>query len=166
MLTFEIATPAARAEVEDILRRSYGRLLAVAYPQELITRVIPVVSRAQDDLLGSGSYVLARVADGALAAVGGWTLDAPGRGPRTPGLAHIRHVATDPDRGRQGIGRALIAYLVSDASARGGARQVEALATRNAERFYAACGFRRIDEVDVPLGPGIALPSVRMRTPA
>jgi hypothetical protein len=28
--------------------------------------------------------------------------------------------------------------------------------------FYAALGFRRIEEIDIPLAPGIVFPAVRM----
>jgi N-acetylglutamate synthase-like GNAT family acetyltransferase len=73
----------------------------------------------------------------------------------------VRHVATDPDVVRQGIGRRLMQHVMEDA-ARAGVRRMECLSTRTAVPFYTALGFRAVGPTDVPLQPGIVFPAVRM----
>ena len=159
-LTLEIATPAHRAEVDALLEASYTALLSPAYSSDLLARALPRITRAQDALLSSGRYVLLRDGAGHLVGAGGITLGAPGTGDRRPGLAHIRHVAVDPAHTGKGVGRHLLTHLLNIALSDGAAR-VEALSTLNAEPFYAAMGFRRVEALDVALGD-LPFPSIRM----
>lgn len=48
-------------------------------------------------------------------------------------------------------------------SRKAGAGAIQALSTRTAVRFYGALGFQALDEVEIPLAPGIVFPAVRMR---
>ena len=160
-LRFEATTLDDRDEVERLLGAGYPHFLKAIYPADVLDRAMPFVTGAQDALLTSGTYFLVRNDAGRAVAAGGWTFAAPGGGAATPGLAHLRHVVTDPARAREGNGRALIRYLAASARA-AGAERLEALSTRNAVPFYKACGFETRERIDVELMPGVVLPSVRM----
>ncbi|WP_102223432.1 GNAT family N-acetyltransferase [Acidimangrovimonas sediminis] len=148
---------ASRADltaIDALLSRSYGRQLAMAYPPSLVVMAVPILSRAQPRLIGSGTYYVAEEA-GMIVGAGGWT-----RGV-FPGFAHVRHVVTDAGRGRSGIGRAVLEHGFATARAAGMTR-LACMATLNAEGFYARLGFRSLGRISVPLGPGIDFPAVRM----
>ena len=158
-VTIRPATPADLPRVDALLARSYPRLLARDYPPSVLVAVVPAIGRAKPALLASGTYWLAE-ADGAVLAVGGWTAAAPSGG-GTPGIGHVRHVATDPDHTRRGHARAVMARAMAQAAARG-VRRLECLSTRTAVPFYAALGFRAAEALDVPIGGAIPFPAIRM----
>ena len=116
---------------------------------------------AQDALLTSGTYWVARDGDGIALGAGGWTRERPGHGSITPGLGHIRHVVARLGRTREGIGRALMDRVLASARVAGMAR-LEALSTLTAVPFYAACGFRTEERVDVRFPSGAVLTAERM----
>ncbi len=167
-LTLRLATPADMAAVDALLARSYPALLKADYPPSVLVTAVPIIARARPELLASGRYFV--VMEGARAVgAGGYSLAAPGsrggpEGAAEAGLAHIRHVATDPEQTRRGIGRALMQRVFSAAAAEGVAR-FDCLSTRTAVPFYAAMGFRALGEVQIPLAAGVAFPAVRMQRP-
>lgn len=148
------AVPGDLGAVERLLQRSYPRLLAADYPPSLMVMAVPLLARAQPRLLASGRYFVAVGPDGRILAAGGWS---GGRG----GQGEVRHVATDPDATRRGIGRALMGAVLGDAKAAGVTRMV-CLATRTAVPFYRALGFEEAGQVVITLRPGIDFPAVRM----
>ena len=148
----------ARA-VEFVLRSSYSVLLAGAYPGELIGRVLPHMTRANPQLLASGTYYLAEVGSVPVGC-GGWTAEKPGTSEIVSEIGHIRHFATDPGWVRCGVGRALYARCETDARD-AGIRTLECYSTLNGEAFYAALGFRRIGRIRVPMGQS-GFPAVHM----
>ncbi len=164
--TLRRAYPGDLAAVDGLLSRSYPRLLAADYPPSVMVTAVPIIARARPELLASGRYFL--VLDGArVLGAGGYSLAAPGArggpgGAEAAGLAHIRHVASDPDAVRQGIGRALMEQVFAAAAAEG-VQRFDCLSTRTAVPFYAALGFRVLGETVVPLGPGIGFPAIRMQ---
>lgn len=163
-LTLRLATSLDLGAVDALLARCYPRLLAADYAPSVRVTALPIIARAQPLLLASGRYWLALGDDGRLLGAGGWSLGAPratGPGPRSPLTAHVRHVATDPDALRRGVGRTILMRCIDGARA-AGAQRMECLSTRMAVPFYAALGFRGAEEVTVPLAPGIAFPAVRM----
>jgi GNAT superfamily N-acetyltransferase len=167
-LTLRHATPRDLSAVDALLARSYPRLLAPDYPPSVLVTAVPIIARARPELLASGRYWLAEDATRHLVGAGGWSASAPapsdgsgGAGGLRQGLAHVRHVATDPDALRRGIGRALMARVMAEAGAAGFAA-MECLSTRTAVPFYAALGFRQIGAVEVGLRPGISFPATRM----
>jgi GNAT superfamily N-acetyltransferase len=155
------ATPADAAAVSAILAASYPALMRDAYPDELLVRALPLITRANPALLESGSYHLALLEDGEAVACGGWSHRPPERDSREPGLAHIRHFATHPDWTGRGAGRAIYERCAAEARAAGFTR-FTCYSSRNGEPFYAALGFRRLREILVPMGPGLRFPSVLM----
>jgi GNAT superfamily N-acetyltransferase len=154
------AGPADLAAVDRLLSRSYPRLLAADYPPSTLVLAIPRIARARPELLASGTYFLAEDAEGRLLAAGGWT-PATATGTTVRDTGHVRHVATDPDALRQGVGRALMARVMQDARD-GGMLWLDCLSTRTAVPFYTALGFRTLFPTEVQLAPGISFPVVRM----
>ncbi|SLN22866.1 GNAT family N-acetyltransferase [Pseudooctadecabacter jejudonensis] len=160
MFTIRPTTSKDIGQVDTLLARSYPRLLKGDYPASILVMALPLISRAQPDLITSGTYYGVEHA-GRLLGAGGWTVAAPGGGAVTRGVGHIRHVATDPDTTRQGVGRALMDHILATAQAQG-LRRMMCLSTRTAEPFYTAMGFETGTKVTVPLGPGIDFPAVEM----
>ncbi len=162
--TFSIrrADPGDLSSVDRLLGRSYPKLLAPDYPPSILVLVVPIICRAQPDLLASGRYFLAVDTAGQVLAAGGWSFGKPrGLAGEARDTCHVRHVATDPDITRRRIGRRLMTHVMQDAR-QGGVRWLDCLSTRTAVPFYAALGFRALYPTEVPLGPGISFPAVRM----
>jgi len=161
-VTLRRARPDDRAAVDQLLARSYPRLLAADYPPSVMVLAVPIIALARPELLASGRYFLALDQQGLAVASGGWSLARPdGAAGAGVAIGHVRHVATDPDRTRQGIGRRLMREVMEDA-ARTGVRQLDCLSTITAVPFYTALGFRVLAPTDVQLAPGIVFPAVRM----
>ena len=165
------ATPDDLSALDTLLQRSYPRLLKADYPPSVLVTALPIIVRARPELLASGRYFVAvDSADGRLLGAGGYSLAAPAPrgaalGPREERIGHIRHVVSDPDRLRQGVGRAVMACVLTAARAEG-VTVFDCLSTRTAVPFYTALGFRTLGVAIVPLAPGIDFPAVRMRRDA
>lgn len=155
------------AVVDGLLARSYPRLLAADYPPSVMVTALPIISRARPELLASGRYYLAFGGDGKLLGAGGWSAAAPGPSDQledpasTARIGHVRHVATDPDAARQGVGRAVMTAVLR-AAREAGVTRMECLSTRTAVPFYMSLGFGVVGPVEVPLRPGIVFPAVQM----
>lgn len=161
-ITIRRAGPGDLDAVDRLLARSYPRLLAADYPPSTMVLAVPIIARARPELLASGRYFLAVQTTGRVVGAGGWSVARPGGpGGLDKETGHVRHVATDPDVIRQGVGRKLMHEAMADA-ARAGVRRMECLSTRTAVPFYAALGFRVVGPAEVPLQPGIVFPAVRM----
>ena len=149
------------ASIDALLSRSYPALLKADYLPSTLVTAIPLLSRANPSLVSSGTYFVAEVG-GEILGAGGWTPGAPPGGARKRRVGHIRHVATDHTQVRRGIGRQLMAHIVSDAAS-AGIVQLECFSTLTAEPFYVACGFRTLGPMSVTLREGIDFPAVHMR---
>jgi GNAT superfamily N-acetyltransferase len=114
-----VAMPADAAAVASVLRPSYAELMAVAYPPDLLARALPLITRANSELLASGTYYLVLSDEGDAAGCGGWTPHPPGASEPDPRRAHIRHFATHPAFLRRGVGRLLYSRCEADARAAG-----------------------------------------------
>ena len=149
------------APFDALLARSYPRLLAADYPPSVLVTALPLISRAQPALVTCGTFFVA-YRGASLVGGGGWTRQAPGsRGGVQDAIGHIRHFATDASSVRSGVGTALMRRVLNSALTRG-VFEMECLSTRTAVPFYERAGFVALDEVKVPLRPGISFPSVRM----
>jgi len=160
----EIRIRTARADdlaaIERVLAASYPVLMAAAYDGAVLARALPMMTRAQPGLVGSGTYYVA-LADGEIVGCGGWSREMPDV-PAEAGVAHIRHFAVASDWIGRGIGRAL--YRRCEERARGaGIRVFECWSSLNGEPFYRALGFSRLAAIEVPMSPGTSLPSIHMR---
>lgn len=150
MLTVRPATLADIGAVDSLLRRSYGPLLRADYPPSTLVLALPAMARAQPRLLASGRYFLAETG-GEIVGAGGWSPEAPGGGRVTPGLGHVRHLATDARAVRRGVGRALIDRVFEQARAERVAR-LSCLSTLTAVPFYEALGFAALRRVTLHFG--------------
>ncbi len=152
--------------VDRLLSRSYPRLLREDYPPSVMVLALPLITRARPSLLASGRYYVVTDAEGRIVGAGGYSLTAPApdaaRQARRTHVAHIRHFVTDPACLRQGIASAIMTRALEGA-AQEGAQIAECLSTRTAVPFYGASGFTLLGPVEVPLGPGISFPAIRMQ---
>ena len=156
-----VARPADSEAVTALLLASYSILLAASYDSGVLSRALPLMTRANPTLLASGTYYIAEREPGTPIGCGGWSAARPGTGEIIEGEAHIRHVAIHPDWIGRGIGTSLLAHCFSEALQLG-IRKLHCFSTLNAERFYQASGFETIEPFDVRLEPGVTLPGVFM----
>ena len=157
------ANPNDALAVSQLLQRAYPVLMAPFYDATALAAALPAMTEANPDLLASGTYYVAETA-GRILGCGGWTFEQPGSRQIQKGLAHLRHFATDPTMGRQGIGRAIFRRCATTAAERGATR-FQAFAGLNAEPFYESLGFKRLQMIDMPIGPTAKLPTVIMEGP-
>lgn len=162
ILTIRRARPDDLAELDLLFARSYPALLKADYPPSILVTAIPLIARANPKLLASGTYFVVCDDEDRIVGAGGWTRSAPPGFRRSGGAGNIRHVVTDSQRTRQGIGTRLMAHILSTASTEG-VERLDCLSTRTAVPFYEASGFRILGPVDVPLAPGIDFPAIRMQ---
>lgn len=155
------AQPNDLDDVDALLRRSYPALLKESYPPSTYVTAIPLIAKAQPRLLATGTYFV--VLDGeTIVGAGGWTRGAPTGGRQAlRDVGHIRHVVTDHQRVRQGIGRRLMSHVVATAQ-EAGIRELECLSTLMAVPFYEALGFRQLGPVTLNLRAGVTFPAVQM----
>ncbi|SHG96511.1 GNAT family N-acetyltransferase [Marivita hallyeonensis] len=155
--------PAEAMDIDDLDRlfgQSYPVLLKPDYSPSVLVTAVPLISKAQLALIASGTFFV--VCDGDdIVGAGGWTMQAPGGKPGSRGIGHIRHVATDHRRTREGIGRKLMDYIALHAHA-SGMTQLHCQSTLTAVPFYEAMGFVAQGDINVPLRPGIDFPAVFM----
>lgn len=161
MHDLRVATPDDAAAVDRLLAASYGTLMPSHYPEDILAGALPLITRANPELLGSGTYYLVVEPDGTVIGAGGWSHARPGSGKTIRRLGHLRHFATDPDKLGRGVGRLIHDRCLAEVRAAGLTR-LEVYASLNAEGFYAAMGFLPVARVAVPLRPGVVFPSVRM----
>jgi GNAT superfamily N-acetyltransferase len=162
MISVRPATLRDIAAVDEVLARSYRALLRADYPPSVLVLALPRMTRAQPALLASGHYFVA-AAEGRLLGAGGWSRAPPGRGRPTPGLGHVRQMATEAASTRRGVGRAVMAAVTEDAT-RHGMRALACVSTLTAVPFYRALGFREEGPIVLDFG-GLSFPAVAMRRP-
>lgn len=160
-VTVRPATSADEDVVSAILEASYTNLWQGHYAEADLEALLPMVTRAQPQLLASGRYFLA-LSEDQYAGCGGWSLAVPGpSGKIIPGCGHIRHFAVHPDYLRKGVGRALYDACLSQARDEGLAR-LEAWSSLQAVPFYERLGFKVIEHFTLDFSGGGGLASVRM----
>ncbi|WP_298434288.1 GNAT family N-acetyltransferase [uncultured Jannaschia sp.] len=157
--TLRPARPTDRPVVDNLLGAVYPRLLLDDYDDVAVDAILPLIAKANPDLLDSGSYYML-FEHGDLVAVGGWTETAPGDD-IPEGTAHVRHFATHPDRLKRGHAGRLMDHVRTKARARG-IKRLECLSSLNARPFYSKLGFRDHGVDEAPIAPGITFPVVRM----
>mmetsp|Transcript_24864 Transcript_24864/g.40674 ORF Transcript_24864/g.40674 Transcript_24864/m.40674 type:complete len:228 (+) Transcript_24864:69-752(+) len=128
--TVRPARPQDQAMVQDLLYQSYSNLLANDYGPELLAEALPIICKANPELLSCGTWYVVEANTAAtripstgnapeetttmLVGCGGFTWQAPipstepqhfqNDSVTTP---HLRHFATHPKYARQGIARAI-----------------------------------------------------------
>lgn len=158
-----VATTKDLQGLDALLERSYSSQMPLVYAADVLALALPAMTRANPDLVASGTFYVAETA-GSIVGCGGWSSTPPGGGATVDGLVHARHFAVDSDRAGAGIGRAIFQRVSNDACAVGAVR-IQALSSLNAEPFYKRMGLDPLDLISVPMGPGIKFPVVRMEGP-
>ena len=154
-------TLADNAAIEPILQASYSLLLQGFYDADTLTRAVPIMGKAQPDLLTSGTYYAATI-DDKIVACGGWTLAVPGTSKvQDANIAHIRHVATHPDHLRKGLAKAIMAHCFEAARAIG-VTQVSCFSSLAAVPFYESVGFAAVEQRTIAFAPDLPFPIVTM----
>lgn len=162
MAAIRIATLQDAADVSNLLVESYAALMAGAYPDDLLLRVLPIMTRAQPALLSSGRAFVAET-ERRVVAFGGWSPDEPGTGAVEPELGHLRHFAVHPETVRQGLARRIVESCAEQAMAEGRTRW-RVFSSLNAVPFYRSLGLAPVRTVEVPMG-GVALAACLMEGP-
>lgn len=155
--------PAKKADtraVERVLLASYPSLMARAYKPEVLALALPIMTRPNPRLLGSGTYYVAEQ-NGEIIGCGGWSREEPGGDVIAPGSAHVRHFAVSPEFVGRGAGRAMFNQCEIDARVHG-ISLFKCFASLNAVGFYKLLGFEERGIINVALGQGISLPSMLM----
>ncbi|MCP3970349.1 MAG: GNAT family N-acetyltransferase [Rhodobacteraceae bacterium] len=160
-LTIRTATEDDTAEIDALLGRSYPKLLQPDYPPSVLVTALPLISRAQPQLIRSGSYFVA-VRGGVILGAGGWSMESEFRRRGTGRVASVRHVVTDADCTRQGVATRLFHHIF-ETTRQAGVISLDCMSTRTAVPFYRAMGFDVIGEHDLELRPGISFPAIRMQ---
>lgn len=135
----------------SLLAACYPALMKDAYSTEILSAAIPIISKAQPQLLSSGTYFVAQSPKGDIIGCGGWTLNSPNndRGHK-PDIGHIRHFATHPDYVRLGIAKSIF-QLCKTQALEHSVKSFECFASLNAEDFYKSLGFSTIERIEIPL---------------
>lgn len=164
--------PALRALIDASIRGLGSRWYDAVQVDSSLRHLFGVDSL----LLADETYYVVEV-DGRMAGSGGWSRrrtpfggdqatgvqDAVFRDP-TQEPAVIRAFYVHPDFARQGIGQQLL--VASEAAAHAaGFRTLALVATLSGVAFYAACGYREVEPIDIPLPDGVVIGAVRMVKP-
>lgn len=134
--------------------------MAEAYEADLLRRALPMITKPNRRLLGSGTYYVAECAN-EVVGCGGWSLEEPGGTSIDPGIAHIRHFAVAAEHVRKGVGRALFDRCEVDARQRG-IRLFKCFSSLNAAEFYTTLGFQLCGPIGVQMPAGLIFPSYLM----
>jgi ribosomal protein S18 acetylase RimI-like enzyme len=157
-----VAGPIDGPAVSSMLEASYTKLLAIDYEPDLLAKLLPLVTKANSQLLASGNFYVAQTQLGHFIGCGGWSREQPGSGEIKQGEAHIRHFATHPDWIRRGVGRALLSRCVEDAKT-AAVKVLECHSSLSAAAFYRASGFVVIRPIDMQSSPDVSTPGILLR---
>jgi GNAT superfamily N-acetyltransferase len=180
-LATEEDIPALHALIEASVRG----LQAGDYTQPQIEGALGTVLGLDTQLIRDKTYFVAEIADAVpdaaqyasarkpLAGCGGWskrkTLFGADRGPgREPDLldpatdaAKVRAIFVHPDFARRGLGSLILARVEAEAAA-AGFKRYEMGSTLTGVPLYRLKGYVEVEQIDVPLCNGDALPVVKM----
>ena len=170
------ATPADAPRLREIIEASVRGLQAEDYSPAQIEGALASVYGVDSQLIADGTYLVAEVVESTqskIVACGGWSKRKTLYGgdqyaAREDSLldpsrdaAKIRAFFVHPDWARRGIGT-LILEACENAATEAGFARLEMGATLSGVAFYKAKGYVEIENQQVPLGNGEALPIIRM----
>lgn len=161
------ANPADRAALAALHGRALRVLSWGHIRPEAIETVVATLGTLDDHLLRDGTYFVATVGD-RIVASGGWSLAAPSYARVIGGVEvggelvpTVRAMYVDPALARQGLGRAMLAY-VEAAIIDAGWRRAVLMASPMGLPFYLRCGWRPLATVGLALAGGHKIPSHEM----
>jgi N-acetylglutamate synthase-like GNAT family acetyltransferase len=157
-----VAGPIDGPAVSALLEASYTKLLAIDYEPDLLAKLLPLVTKANSQLLASENFYVAQTQLGHFIGCGGWSREQPGSGEIRQGEAHIRHFTTHPNWIRRGVGRALLNRCVQDAKT-AAVKVLECHSSLSAVDFYRASGFVAIRPIDMQSSPDVCIPGILLR---
>ena len=156
-----IASLEDASAVSALLQASYSTMLQSHYSQEILSIALPLITKANPELLASGNYYVAVAGDDRIIGCGGWSLLRPGMGEIEDGIGHIRHFAAHPEWAGMGIGRALLTQCL-EAAEGGNVKTLECYSTLNAMPFYRSCGFAGTCMIEIELAKETRFPAIHM----
>lgn len=162
LFTIRTSTPRDKSRITSLLQACYPVLMKKHYDGSVLTKALPLMTRANPKLLESGTYYLAESKDGTAVGCGGWTTERPGTGQTEKNTGHIRHFATHPNWVGKGVGRALFDQCRQSAKERD-IKRFECYSSLNGEGFYQALGFSKVKLIEVPMGPDFTFASIFMK---
>jgi GNAT superfamily N-acetyltransferase len=159
--------------LREVIEASVRGLQAEDYSAAQIEGALQSVYGVDSRLIADGTYFVAEILEGRIVACGGWSKrktlyggdQYAGREDSLLDPAHdaakIRAFFVHPRWARLGIG-SMILEACERAAIAAGFTRLEMGATLSGVAFYRAKGYVEIENQDVPLGNGEALPIVRM----
>lgn len=173
-MQFRLAALADVPVLEKLIPLSARLLQAGYYTSQQIEGALGTVFGVDTQLIRDGTYWVAEV-DGLVVGCGGWskrkttygsdsakkTGEDPLRDPLTE-PAMIRAFFVHPEYARRGIGRGIMVRSEAAANA-AGFKNIEIVATLAGAPLYAAFHYSIVEQFDIRLANGAALPVVRMR---
>ncbi len=171
------ATPADVPRLRDVIEASVRGLQPDYYSPGQIERALKSVYGVDSQLIADGTYLVAESSESQgnveIVACGGWSKRKTLYGgdqyagredslldPATD-AAKIRAFFVHPKWARRGIG-GLILEACENAAREAGFTRLEMGATLSGVDFYQAKGYATVENQEVPLGNGEALPIIRM----
>ncbi len=173
--TLRVAEPADAAAIEALMKESGAALFPAGYDERQSESAVRYVAEVDEMLLDDGTYFVFEV-DGEPVACGGWSRrdklytgsgDAAGDArlldPATES-ARVRAMFTRLDWTRRGLGRRIL-EACEEAARREGFRKLALGATLSGLPLYLAYGFEPVEEFEVTMPDGVAIPCVAMEKP-
>jgi GNAT superfamily N-acetyltransferase len=173
--TLRVAGPTDAAAIEALMKESGAALFPAGYDERQSESAVRYVAEVDEMLLADGTYFVFEV-DGEPVACGGWSGrdkfytgsgDADGDvrllDPATE-PARVRAMFTRSDWTRRGLGRRIL-EACEEAAKREGFRKLALGATLSGLPLYLAHGFEPVEEFEVTMPDGVAIPCVAMEKP-
>jgi GNAT superfamily N-acetyltransferase len=171
--TFRVATEQDVPALSNLISASV-RELQVEYTPAQREAAVATVFSIDSRLIADGTYFVALCEDGRVAGCGGWSRRktlyggdhqveaiAPELLDPATDAAKIRAVFVHPEFARQGLGSAILAASERAAEAEG-FRRSEMGSTLTGVSLYRLKGYREVERIEVPVGPGETICVVRM----
>ena len=173
--TLRLATEADIPALHQLIEQSIRGLQTNDYTPTQIQGAIGHALGLDTQLIADQTYFIVEPSTqpGVLAGCGGWsfrkTLFGSDHGPNrvvesldpSTDAAKIRAIFIHPDFARQGVGSLLLQHC-EDVAHRAGFARYEMGSTLTGVPLYTLRGYQRLEQVDVPLPNGEALPVIRM----
>ncbi|WP_263375124.1 GNAT family N-acetyltransferase [Granulicella aggregans] len=170
---FRAATVADIPAIRELIAASV-LTLQVEYTPEQRELALTTVFTVDTQLVADGTYLLAFSEDGALAGCGGWSkrktlyggdhqveaIEPELLDPQKD-AAKIRAIFIHPSFARQGLGTAILVRS-EDAAKDAGFKSFEMGSTLSGVPLYSLKGYRKLEEITVPVGAGEGITVVRM----
>ena len=170
-----VASLADEAAVDALMKASAAVLFPRVYDERQSASAVQYVAQVDPALLADGTYFVLE-SGGEVVGCGGWSRrdklytgsgDAAGDDrllDPTSEPARVRAMFVRADWTRRGLGRRILEACEAAASTEG-FRRLGLVATLPGLPLYLAYGFRQLEELEVVMPDGVAIPCVSMEKP-